>query len=61
MRLAVEVSAGLKIVRTRCQMVSGRKGTITTHSTAKAGISLGFHKNTSTTMPQAMPTQLARE
>lgn len=31
-------------------MVSGRKGTITTHSTAKAGISLGFHKNTSTTM-----------
>lgn len=51
----------MKIVRTRCQMVSGRKGTITTHSTAKAGISLGFHKNTSTTMAQAMPTQLARE
>ena len=36
-------------------------GTITTHSTAKAGISLGFHKNTSTTMAQAIPTQLARE
>ena len=61
MRLAVDVSAGLKMVRMRFQMVSGRKGIATTHSTAKAGSSLGFHKNTSTTMAQAPPTQLARE
>ena len=60
-RLEVEESAGLAMVRMRFQMVVGNSGMHSTHSTAKTGISFGFHKNTMTTMAQAMPTQLARE
>ena len=60
-RLAVEESEVLVMVRIRFQMVWGRKGMASTHSTTKAGISFGRHRNTNTTAAQAIPTQLARE
>lgn len=61
MRLAVEESDGLAMVKIRFQIVAGRKGTARQHSRKNAGISLGFHKKTSTAMAQAPPIQLARE
>ena len=61
MRLAVEESAGLKIVSTRFQIVVGRKGTARQQNRIKAGISFGFHKKTKTTSAQAKPTHVARE
>ena len=49
------------MVKIRFQMVSGKNGIARQLSTTNPGISRGFHKNTITTMAQAIPTQLARE
>lgn len=57
----MEESAVLVMVRMRFSTVVGRKGTASTHSRIKAGISFGFQRNTNTAMETASPTQLARE
>ena len=61
----VDIWSALSLILTagliHFQMVSGSKGTARIHRMMNAGIRLGFHRNTITTMQHAMPTQLARE